>query len=866
MHLSDVSFQLGCKMTVVFVVLILVFSFWIVACKNDCITIGIIANGTGLVESETFAKHERTFVIVKHLVDVAEIFYVFRAVQRLDANSSVDVIILLEYDTTVLRKPQILATQNKKLIKLGARSRHQHKTPVSFKERQMTPRSCDTNDGFIPDYTSEETYCLTNLNITNMNGDDVLLTLPVPRAIRSLVKSLKWHFIIIFYESSTETETSALVDGLSKDGVLFAMYNTDHVANVKNVLQEIYQRNGDVNKEIYVVVVCRLYNTKQIIKSANEFDSLNNRTTLLQMFSRWLIVLYDYSRGASEALQDCGNDLDNIAILAVPKLQTIGIEGFYKGIDCTVIDILREDKSHDEFRKEFIDRLEKKAPSWNPSYKCKGYHIDTLLWKEQGRAFSSVGHADINGNIVVNPDIFPNTKYGYNRRSFLVSTLEYSPFVEKRKVNNSYIYEGFCMDLLSELANKLNFTYNLTEPADGKWGSLTNSVNITFNGLVGQLQKEEVDIVAAPVSVQAERDPVMDFSYPYYYEYTTVLVKKPDINATKWRTLIDPFKWEVLITIGASLLIVTILTFILEKYNPFYDIPQHAESRQINGGLHTWHSSFWYVFGALLCQGGVHLPESTSGRTLMSCWWLTCIIIVGTYSGNLIAFLTVTKERPPFNTLEEMNNLKGTYKWGTLGGTAWETLFPNSSHPAFKKMGEAYIEFSKTDPTILHQNPDFHVERVKKGKYAWIGDKTYMEIAMATECNLMSIKEEFMPLIYVFGFKNNSPHAAIFSTQMMKIHEGGLFQIWKRKWWPKSSFCAGSSIPEAKPISLMDVQSAFYVCLIGIFIGVFAFVIEILLHKYRKYRSHKQKTSNAPKSDTMDSQYQAKSNINKNNR
>jgi hypothetical protein len=63
----------------------------------------------------------------------------------------------------------------------------------------------------------------------------------------------------------------------------------------------------------------------------------------------------------------------------------------------------------------------------------------------------------------------------------------------------------------------------------------------------------------------------------------------------------------------------------------------------------------------------------------MSCWWLTCIITVGTYCGNLIAFLTVTKEKPPFNTLQEMNKLKGTYKWGTIGGTIWEWEFPVSS-------------------------------------------------------------------------------------------------------------------------------------------------------------------------------------------
>jgi hypothetical protein len=51
---------------------------------------------------------------------------------------------------------------------------------------------------------------------------------------------------------------------------------------------------------------------------------------------------------------------------------------------------------------------------------------------------------------------------------------------------------------------------------------------------------------------------------------------------------------------------------------------------------------------------------------------------VGTYCGNLIAFLTITKEQPPFNTIAEMLELKGTYKWGTVGGTNWEMVFPVS--------------------------------------------------------------------------------------------------------------------------------------------------------------------------------------------
>ena len=61
-----------------------------------------------------------------------------------------------------------------------------------------------------------------------------------------------------------------------------------------------------------------------------------------------------------------------------------------------------------------------------------------------------------------------------------------------------------------------------------------------------------------------------------------------------------------------------------------------------------------------------------AGRTFVSFWWLFCIIVVAIYCGNLIAFLTVTKDKPPFNSLEELIKKKGEFKWGTLAGTLWE--------------------------------------------------------------------------------------------------------------------------------------------------------------------------------------------------
>lgn len=73
-------------------------------------------------------------------------------------------------------------------------------------------------------------------------------------------------------------------------------------------------------------------------------------------------------------------------------------------------------------------------------------------------------------------------------------------------------------------------------------------------------------------------------------------------------------------------------------------------------------------------EGGESVPKSPSGRTLVSAFWLFSIVLVGTYSGNLIAFLTVPLDKPPFNSLDEMI-AQSEYKWGTIGASFYVTWF-----------------------------------------------------------------------------------------------------------------------------------------------------------------------------------------------
>ncbi|XP_060603081.1 glutamate receptor ionotropic, kainate glr-3-like [Ruditapes philippinarum] len=463
------------------------------------------------------------------------------------------------------------------------------------------------------------------------------------------------------------------------------------------------------------------------------------------------------------------------------------------------------------------------------------------MWTKQGRAFSGVGYVSKRGEVIIHADMFPNTKFGYNGREFLISTLHFAPFVVKTEVNGTAHYGGICMDLLKDLAWRLNFTYTLTEPPDQTWGR--PGPNNTFNGMIGQLQREEVDIVAADTTIQKERELVMDFMFPFYYGYTSVMVKKPDPNARKWRTLVDPLHWKVLMTIGICLPIMSFILSLLERYNPFYARTDDGVDYSWLNVFQSFTHSLWYMYGTLFAQGSVILPQTVAGRTLICSWWLFSIVIVGTYCGNLIAFLTVTKDKPPFETLDEMADLKGTYQWGLQGGTNREFVFETSKRPEFRRVGDAIAEFSKKDPAVLATDFDVQLEKVKKGWYGWIGDAVVMELEMAKDCDLMMIKDKFLPLRYAFGFTNNSPHEQIFTKQMLVIQESGLIEVWKRRWWPKSkAICADSIVAEAKPISIIDVQSAFYVAAGGAVISFCIFVVEVIIGKYCRGRRQRRKS------------------------
>jgi len=124
--------------------------------------------------------------------------------------------------------------------------------------------------------------------------------------------------------------------------------------------------------------------------------------------------------------------------------------------------------------------------------------------------------------LTVNADTAPANK-------LIIATLIETPYVSFKQGASNQTgndrFEGFAIDLIRELADVANFTYELQHcPActhgvkddQGKW-----------NGLIGEVVEKRADLALAALAVTSERESVVDFTTPFKFIGLSILFKKP---------------------------------------------------------------------------------------------------------------------------------------------------------------------------------------------------------------------------------------------------------------------------------------------------------------------------------------------------
>lgn len=114
---------------------------------------------------------------------------------------------------------------------------------------------------------------------------------------------------------------------------------------------------------------------------------------------------------------------------------------------------------------------------------------------------------------------------------------------------------------------------------------------------------KEVDMMAAAISIQKEREDDVDFTYPFFYDYKGIITKHDASNSDDWGGLIAPFEPLSLVLLLLSVPTMATLLCVCENITPANKRYERAGWPSDISPFKKFSHCLLYMYGALLCEG-----------------------------------------------------------------------------------------------------------------------------------------------------------------------------------------------------------------------------------------------------------------------
>ncbi|BET00329.1 Ligand-gated ion channel [Nesidiocoris tenuis] len=440
---------------------------------------------------------------------------------------------------------------------------------------------------------------------------------------------------------------------------------------------------------------------------------------------------------------------------------------------------------------------------------------------------------------VLSDHLFPNVMGGFRGRRMPISTVHYPPwqFVKYDKAGRPYEYSGVVINILDELAKKMNFTYEMTLLPNGTSGSnssayvfhealgeivIDSSVEYAaWNRIVTDLKSRKTFLGAVGFVITEDRKAQVNFTVPIAVETYAFLVARPQV-LSRALLFVQPFTGESWLCIAATVLAVGPLLYFVHRTSPFYDHYSHRGK----GGYTKLYNCFWYLYGALLQQGGGVMPEADSGRLVIGTWWLVVLVIVTSYSGSLVAFLTFPKMDKIVSNIDELLersafNGKGVFTWSFPKVSTIHELLKQTDNKKLNLLYEAGEKLDRLTPEVI--------SKIRQGEHVYIQRKSMMLYIMKQEylrthqCDYSIGDEEVLDERIGLAIASNSPYLKIINKHIYDMHKVGLINKWHDDSLPEKDECWMSTMASSSSthtVNMDDMQGCFFLLFMGVFLAI----------------------------------------------
>ncbi|NXL81852.1 GRIK3 protein, partial [Leptocoma aspasia] len=206
-------------------------------------------------------------------------------------------------------------------------------------------------------------------------------------------------------------------------------------------------------------------------------------------------------------------------------------------------------------------------------------------------------------------------------------------------------FEGYCIDLLKELAIILGFSYEIRLVEDGKYGAQDEKGQ--WNGMIKELIDHKADLAVAPLTITHVREKAIDFSKPFMTLGVSILYRKPNGTNPSVFSFLNPLSPDIWMYILLAYLGVSCVLFVIASKRSTASAQWQAQSSCSTAACNR--DSSWISAALMDSDSSELMPKALSTRIIGGIWWFFTLIIISSYTANLAAFLTVERMESPID-------------------------------------------------------------------------------------------------------------------------------------------------------------------------------------------------------------------------
>ncbi len=362
-------------------------------------------------------------------------------------------------------------------------------------------------------------------------------------------------------------------------------------------------------------------------------------------------------------------------------------------------------------------------------------------------------------------DIFLLQKPGekWERRQDLGGAILTSSNMEDKPFFHEEDITGFSVDLVMDIASRANFTLDFSfSPADRKWGA--RAADGSYNGIIGVLERREVDISITALSMDVERQRVIDFTHPICRQETTLIVKQQnqtrvDLNVYFYALSIGSW-FGVAVSVALISVVIT-----LPKWFAGGFMCTHIMEALAKTLLHLGQ------------RDGLFKETKISTRIVFFTSCLFGCLIFSCYSANLTSSM-VNQEVPVVSSLRQV--LDGGYRLAMYRDTYLYDAFRQAESGTLHN--EVFQKLIKDDPGATYDSADeahqmFRTNGPKFGAFD-------LELTFVAFEDLDPVKQFDDKWIVkcAWGLVKESEFTDFFNHHLLKLKQSGFFNRLELKW------------------------------------------------------------------------------------